>query len=276
MLRGGDALERLEKSPVANISNIIVCITIGGAMFAGSYDIVAGSKVASYIVMFILVCICFYVVKKGTASLGKISTVLLPFMIIFLLINGGLSLDFSKPLLSGQNSLACIYYAVMYVVFNTSNSGLLLAHMSKNLSKKQKARVSFASALVLSAILLLANILLLQNGAVCGEDMPLLAIFGGGGRVVMQIVLFLGCITTLFSLVFSLACSLRGLMRARLANILAVILPLIVSFAGFGFIVSQLYPLTSVLSALIIFDLFLLPFFKKPNKRIHCSGKDAK
>ncbi len=281
MLGYGDkAVDRLKKSKFSNVLNVLICIILSSAMFAGSYDLVSfsGGGVMPFLIMLIIIGICFHIVRNGLGSLEKANLILVPVM-IFVLFIGEILISANGDFIfsSSRFSFASVYYTIMYVVLNTSNSGVVLAHMGQGLSKKQKARVSFCSALVLSLILLMTNIILIKNPQCYIEDMPLLSLFAGWQKVIMQIVILFGCLTTLFSLIFALSNSLRGLIKKkRVANILSVAVPLLLSFVGFGRIVSYLYPISSVLGIFLICDLFLLSFFKQTYKSIHSARKHTK
>jgi len=279
LIQGDKAINRLENSHLANILNIVICLILSSAMLAGSIDLIsfAGNFISTLVLMLILAC-CFLIIKRGAKSLEKLNLLLVPLMVFILLV------CIMKIIFTGHLSLRNpsfsylgIFYSVMYVVLNTSNSGIVIAHMGKGLTRKQKVRVSFFSALVLCVILLLANTVLLQNEGVFAEDMPLLALFSGSQKVIMQVVILFGCVTTLFSLVYSVSLGLRGLFKSATSKFaLSVVFPLVVSFLGFGVIVTNFYPVTSVLGAYLLFDLFLLPFFKQTYQRIHNRGKNAK
>lgn len=279
LTHGQGAIERLKVSKFSNLINILICLTLSSAMFAGSIDLVSFTGIAfSCLVLFIILACCYYIIRNGIGSLEKLNLLLVPLMVVLLIVCVG------KLLVKGQLeagvysfSYVGIFYSIMYVFLNCSNSGLVIAHVGSGLTRKQKARVSFFSALVLCVILLLANIVLLENNTVFAEDMPLLALFAGGTKTVMQVVILFGCVTTLFSLVYSVSQSLRGLFKSRLmVYSLSVVVPLVISFLGFGPIVSYLYPVTSVLGIALLSDLFFVPFFKQTYKCIHARSKNAK
>jgi len=165
-----------------------------------------------------------------------------------------------------QNSLGGLsfFYCILYCVMNTANGGVMIAEFSSKLTSRQKTRVAFFSALALSALLMLANIVLLQNPTSFEFAMPILYLFDGFGRAVMTIMVFIGCLTTLLTLTYTLSSSMRGLCKSEiLIFFVSILLPLIFSLLGFNFIVEYLYPLASVLGIYILFDLFFQPLLKK-------------
>lgn len=278
MVMGQKALSRLQKSKISNAINIVMCIILSGAMFSGCYEILSFSgKVLSFAVMAVIILLCFHIIRHGLGFLERVNFVLVPIMVLAIVIfDVSMLCKGQFEPFSSKFSLASGLYAFAYVAFNTSNSGVLLAHLGKDLTKRQKARVSFFASLVLCLILLLSNIVLLENSESFNQEMPLLSLFEGPQRVVMQIVMLLGCVTTLYSLIFTLFNSLKGLVsNSKMCGFTTVALPLSLSLWGFGNIVSLLYPVSSVLALVLLFDLFFIPAFKQANKRVHNRGKNA-
>lgn len=276
---GERAVARLKTSKFSNILNILICVVLAAAMFAGSQElIVFTGPVIAILTITIIIFVCFYIIKHGLGSLEKANLILVPFMVVVLLISEILLLiKGGNQTITIPSNFLSLYYSVMYVILNTANSGVVLAHMGQSLNRKQKARVSFLSALVLGLILLVTNIVLLHSPESFSMDMPLLSLFSGGHKVLMQILILIGCTTTLFSIVFALSNSLRGLIKnEKVVQWLSVIFPFAVSFLGFGKIVAFFYPISSVLGVFLICDLFLLPFFKQAYKKIHSACKKAK
>lgn len=278
-LKNGDkAEEKLKKSKFSNIINFLICTILSSAMIAGCIELLSGlSLILKIVIMSAILIYCFVIIQKGLGSLEKANFVLVPIMIVVLL--SGLA--FAQHSSSGQfdNGFSSwgIFYCLLYVLLNTSNSCIVLAKIGRGLNEKQKARVSLISALALFVILLFANLVLLQNKDVFSQDMPLLFLFDRPWSFVMQAVILLGCVTTLFSLVFASSGSVRGLCRNNIfIGVISVILPLCISASGFGNIVSFLYPLTSVLAVFLLCDLFWIPFFKRAYTKIHSARKDAK
>lgn len=276
---GEKALTRLKNSKLSFFLNIIICLTLSSAMFAGCFESVAfAGNFFGFLIMAVVVGVSFYVTKHGLGVLEKINVILVPIIVIIILVCESPLLSF-KNLLDYSSSIkyAGLFYAIFYVVLNASNSGVLLAHLGGGLTKRQKARVSFFSALVLCLILFLTNSVMLSNSNAFGEDMPLLSLFTGSKRVLMQVVILFGCVTTLFSLVFTLSRSLGGLIKSGLIKgVVCVVTPFAISFLGFGSIVAYLYPISSVLGGALLIDLFLLPFFQQTYKAIHSRRKQTK
>ena len=137
--------------------------------------------------------------------------------------------------------------------------------------------MAFISALVLGIMLLLTNIVLFAYPALFNEEMPMLAILSSGSSAVITLVVFIGCLTTLLSIIYSASSSIRGMIENEYLNFaLSILLPLILSFWGFSNIVAYLYPLASVMGGVMLFLLFFIPPFKWGDKKIHPRCKNAK
>ena len=277
---GEEAKERLKNSKFSLIINFFICTILSAAMIAGCINLLSSFHVLIKIAIIGAILIyCVSVIRKGMGSLEKANLALVPVMIIVLIIALSISIKSSSGVFhkAGEYSAYSILYSILYVLLNTSNSCIVLAKVGSKMTDKQKVRVSFFSALALSLILLFANFVLLQNESVFGQDMPLLSLFKGRGAFIMQMIIMLGCVTTLFSLVLTNAESVRGLCnKTWFLGLVCLIIPLGISLCGFGNIVSLLYPLTSVLGVFLLCDLFMIPFFKRTYAKIHSRRKNAK
>lgn len=277
LTRGEKALEKLKNSKLSFVINLIICTIFSSAMFAGTNNLLNFDNfLINFLIFSAILLICFVIFKKGLKFLNKINYFFIPFMIIILLVLliDNLSLEkltFSQTSYGGLS----FFYSLLYCLLNSANGCVLIAKFSQELTRRQKARVSFLSALVLMLILLFANLVLLK--ASLDETMPMLSMLKGYQEVVMRVVIFIGCVTTLFSLVFTSSFSMRGLCNNEFLIFLAsLIMPLVCSLLGFDFIVTYLYPIASILGAILLVDLFFIPFFKRTDKKIHASGKYTK
>lgn len=273
-----DALNRLSKSKFSFYSNLILCLIFSSAMFAGISNTICNLNIFLSCFIFVLVLLMSFVVfKNGMGSLNKLNTIFIPLMILIFVINLWTVIDFKFVSIQNNNLGISFVYAILYVILNLSNGSVLICKLGQSLTQKQKARVAFYSALVLFLILLSTNIILLQNQSSLVHDMPLLSLFSGFQKFLMTIVVFIGCITTLFSLVYTSSFSMRGLCKNEfLIFLVSVLLPLVFSLLGFSFIVLYLYPLASILGGVILIDLFFIPFLKRTDKKIHSSSKNTK
>ncbi len=281
MLFGGEKIVKtLQKSRIAFALNLLLCIIFSSSMFAGVIDMTGGWNLTlSLAFLCILFLLCGFVSKRGISSLDRLNLFLVPFMIVVLcamigvLLAGGGKVALQSPAFGG----ASVFYAVLYTILNTSNSCLLYAKLGERLSAKQKTRVAFFSALVLAVMLTLVNIVLQKNPAVFGEDMPLLSLFGGAFGTVVSIAVMIGCLTTLFSLVYSCSSSMRGLCKNEFLIFgISVVLPFLLSFLGFGRIVAWLYPIASLVGLGVLLIVLFIPLFKRADKKIHSRRKHTK
>ena len=257
LIKGDKILFKLKKSKLFMILNIILCIIFTSAMFAGINNfLIFDNFFINFLIFSCILALCTLIFKKGTTFLNKLNFILIPVMlVIFLaLLSSKSSLNFQ--LQENSHSIWSPFYCVFYVVLNTSNSCVMLASLGEGLSRKQKARASFYSSLVLMLILLFVNIILLQHSSLISLDMPLLSLFNGWERTLLNIIIFIGCSTTLFSLIFSSSLTIRGLCNNEfLVFIISIVVPTILSLVGFGFIITYLYPLASIVGIFLLLNL---------------------
>ncbi len=278
--QGKRAEEKLARSKFSNIINIIICTILSSAMIAGCINLLSTFNIFVIIVaMIIILLYSLVILKRGLGSLEKANFLLVPVMVgvmfgSILLAQDGFDLN------SGffeEFSPWGIFYCFLYVILNMSNSCIVLARIGQNLTSKQKARVAFFSALALCVLLFFANFVLLQNKDVFSQDMPLLSLFEGKHSLLIRLVIMLGCVTTLFSLVYTSSSSVRGLCKNEMMTfVVCLVLPLAISLCGFGNIVSFLYPLSSVLAIFLLCDLFFISLFKRAYTKIHSCRKNTK
>lgn len=266
---GEKALKKLKNSKISFFLNIFLCLIFSSAMFAGIGNILTfENKFFNYFLFFFVLILCLFVFKKGIGGLNKLNLVFVPVMtVVFLL---AVVFSFKVKPIEVENSFGGLsfFYCLLYCVMNTANGGVMIAEFSSKLSQKQKTRVAFFSALVLSALLMLANIVLLQNPNSFESAMPILSLFVGGGKIVMSVMVFIGCLTTLLTLTYTLSSSIRGLCKSEILNLfVSMMLPLLFSLFGFDFIVEYLYPLASIFGVYILYDLFFHSVFKNGVKR---------
>ncbi len=279
LLSAGERVEKiLKESKFAFALNLIVCTIFSSSMFAGVTDMLGENRVLSVIFMAVILTFCWLISRRGISCLDKINLALVPFMfgtlcfmVASILVRGGVQI--SQTSFGG----ASVFYAFLYVLLNTANSCLLFGKLGTRLTARQKTRVAFVSALVLSVMLAFVNTALLINPQVLGESMPLLALFDGAFGVVVAIAILVGCLTTLFSLIYGCSSSMRGLCKNEIyIFLISVITPFAISFIGFGRIVQWLYPLASVLGAILLSTILFVPLFKRGNKKVHSPRKHTK
>lgn len=272
---GPRSIDKLNNSKFAFFINFAICLFFSAAMFAGIVKLLSfENKIISLAIFAFVLVLSFLVFKFGIGSLNKINIVLVPIMLILFV--GLLFSKFSLKNIQITSSFggASFIYSILYVFLNTANGGVLISSVAKNLNQKQKTQVAFFSALTLSVVLLIANVVLLLNPTSFDCAMPLVSIFSGSRHLIMTIVVFVGCLTTLLTLVYTLSTSLRGLCKNEyLIYFASVILPLLLSLFGFNFIVEYLYPIASVLGIYLLCELSFIPFFKRDNKKKHSASK---
>ena len=263
LVYGREGVKKLYSSKFFLILFVIVSLVFTSSMFAGTTATMKfnNSKI-NLLLITILLLICIIVSQKGIGFLANINTYLIPFVIVVLICcliknTGTQQVFFNGNILSGA------LFSLLYVVMNVSTSCLVLAEIGERLSKKKCFKISFFSALILAILLLFINFVLLGNEGCLSLSMPLLEISHGNVRIMMRVVIFLGCLTTLFSLIFTVSEILKRMgLKAVYIVLISVIFPFSTSFLGFGNIVSILYPIVSVLGIFMLIQIIPLSKIK--------------
>lgn len=257
---GSKAVLRLQSSKLFSFLCVLISLIFTSSMFAGVVNVLPSNVTVKVFVIFILILTCVVVIKKGAKSLASINNFLIPITIVCMLVVLFSNVEFASQVKIHQNGYAGLFFCFLYVVLNFSSSSVVISKLGEDLTKKQKACVSFVSSFVLSAFLVLTNLVLLNHPESLNADMPLVFVASGSLAVLIKLVIFSGCITTLFSLVWTTKLALERFgLKMRQIVVLAVVLPLSVSLLGFGSIVSFLYPFASIIGVGLLFCVFFLP-----------------
>lgn len=251
---GNKGMSKLNSSKFFLILSVVVSLVFTSSMFAGTTATMSFSLLPLDIFLILaLLIICIYVSQKGIKLLAKINTFLIPAAIVVLiccLINN----FSSQPGFINGSFFSGSFFSVLYVVMNVSTSCLVMGQLGEQMTKKSRLIVSFFSALILAVLLVFINYVILSNDGSINLSMPLLEISSGSIKILMRIVIFLGCLTTLLSLVYTISQALLKLGVYGVFNVfISVILPFCTSFMGFGNIVSILYPFVSVLGIFMLY-----------------------
>ena len=258
--QGNKSLSKLVQSKIFSLLCLFVSLIFTSSMFAGTLNVLPSSNILRILLMTIILFVCVIVARKGIKSLGYINGALIPmtiFCMAFVLLTNLEELSFPN---FNQNAFAGLLFTVLYAVLNFSISGVVIAKSGEQLTKKQKTFVSFVASFLLSSFLMLTNVILLSNPEAIRQDMPLVYISSGVANLFVSFVIFSGCITTLFSLVWTSRLALKRFgVSLNLSIVISVFLPLLLSMLGFGSIVSYLYPLASIVGIGILLLLFTFP-----------------
>ena len=263
ILRNGEVgIKKISSLKIFSVISVVVSMVFASSMFAGTLTILkTDNNFLNFVFALFLLLFCYVVSKKEIKSLAKINMVLIPFAVVALLFCVFSNLK-EVQVVYNQNFFAGGLFSFLYVFMNVSTSSIIIGQMGKQLSKKKRLLISLFSSIVLFVLLVLINTVLLGNKGYLSAQMPLLEMSEGEYQLMMKIVIFIGCLTTLLSLVFTISDSLKRLgVGGVISGFFAVFVPFCGSFFGFGKIVSILYPIVSVLGIVLIF-----PFFQKKDK----------
>ncbi len=257
---GERALDKLASSKLFSVICIIISLIFTASMFAGTINVLPENIFVRIAFGAALIGVCCYVARRGIPFLSKLNNFLIPLTLVSMLVVLLSNFSLPKAGLAGQNAFAGLFFTLLYSVLNFSMSSIVIAKSGIGMSKKEKVWASLISSLTLCSFLLLTNFVLLSHPESMQEAMPLVFIASGVCGHLIRFVVFSGCITTLFSLVFTTSESLKKLgCKGWGIYLIAIFFPCICSLFGFGTIVSFLYPFASVLGIFLLLILFFLP-----------------
>lgn len=250
---GKKGVQKFYSSKAFLIISVVVSLVFTSSMFAGTTATIStGIKWIDIFLIISLLIGCVIVSQKGVGLLAKINSYLIPFTIVVLFGCLTKNVGQSQSFVNGDFFSGSLF-SILYVVMNVSTSCLVMGMLGQDMTKKQILIVSFFASLILALLLTFINFVLLGNEGSLLLSMPLLEISSGKIYTLMRVVIFLGCLTTLISLVFTISQSLKKLGVFGFFNIfISVFFPFFASFLGFGQIVSVLYPIVSVLGIFLL------------------------
>lgn len=253
---GGKVLKHLENSKGMNLLIVFISLVFCSSMFAGIKNLFFYfPSWIYYLLQFFLIVCCIFVTMRGYKGLEKVNLFLMPITSILFLIVLVYGLTLSSDFSFQTNSWAGFLYSPLYVGLNTCMSGVIISNAGKGLSKKQTIYASLFSTVLLLIFLFLGNTVILQNGESIFSEMPFLSL--ASKNVFMfalcYFVILVGCFTTLISLCITLKSSFdKKVSKGIYSTLLAVFIPFLISSLGFSQIVSNLYPIASVLGIFIL------------------------
>jgi len=252
-----------KNSKILSIISLIITSIFSSAMFAGVNKlIVFKNNVLTLFLLSVVFLLCFLIFKNGFHALKKLNMILVPAIILTIVVLFCKYVKVQGFASESNFSFLAIVYGIFYSMLNIANGSFVLINLGIELSKKQKAQVSFISALVLALLLTAVNILLLQNPQITYAEMPLLEVLSGMDIAITSAVVMVGALTSLLSLIYTSSSIVRGLCKNEILTFfISVVVPYVASLLGFSYIITYLYPLASSLAIVLMGDIF----FKREN-----------
>lgn len=278
-LRKGKALSAyIQNNKFLNLLVLGITVVFGASMFAGIKNLFGYFGDASYYFLtVVLLLVSLLVTAKGIGGIEKANAILTPFLTILFFVVVVFAGSVSGAFQMKFSSFAGLLYCPLYVALNSSMSVFVLAKAGESLNKKQAFLASLFSAIILFVFLMLCNFVLLKNVDSFASEMPILYIVRNNKFmfILEYIVILVGCLTTLFSLLFTINNSLRNYLKNDVFCIFSsIFLPFAISVVGFSEIISLLYPICSIFGVFVI--LFSIFSLNKTDNIIHSKGKNAK
>ena len=269
----------------SNIAKYIILVSgliNVGSMIAGSYSVasVFGSKQVCVIIPFLVIVLCYFVVKNRYNALTKVNVIVVPIILVVIIVITSITCFNSNDIVVPIKNIFVTLFGgigsvVIYVFFNMLLLGVLLIQIGKEYSYKELRFSAVISSFVISVLILLISLsITLSGNDVFNSSVPLLqecinintyfAKFFG-------ICQLFGIFTTLISSAYLTSNILVDKVRNyKKCIIISLLVGLVVSILGFQNIVSYLYFLTGIMSIgfyVILFYDLLSKSFKRSNHK---------
>lgn len=230
----------------------VVCMLLfmftGGAMLAAAGEMWALTLPVFYareIGAAITLLICLAQQKNAGRIGAMMGKLLLPVLLLSLLLclrSSGEALK--TPAWTPAGACRALFSALGYSALNVTLSAGMICEAGRGKGKREKRRLSILCALMIGALMLLANGALLRHGEALDAALPVVALlraFGKEGFYLSAAVLYLAVMTTLTAQVKGLSALLPGKGKYRIA--LSGVLTVFASLLGFQGIVGAAYPI---------------------------------
>lgn len=258
------------KSNRFNIVEVINCI-INIFLLISFYIMVAGFSsyfkqeysISIYITSSIFAIVCYITLNNKIEAIIKISSVLVPIIIIFILNLGVKDLSYSIKQISNMNFLEnmlveSVISGTLYASYNSIILIPVLISLKKYINKKNIVLIGvFTSLIVILLSIFVYMILLKANVEIIEIDLPLIyvvKVFGKIYEYLYAAVIIISIFTSVISAGYSFLknCSKTQKKYNRLLIIMCVT-SIFVANIGFSELVNILYPIFGVLGIIQIY-----------------------
>lgn len=258
------------KSNRFNIVEIINCI-INIFLLISFYIMVAGFSsyfkqeysISIYITSSIFAIVCYITLNNKIEAIIKISSVLVPIIIIFILNLGVKDLSYSIKQISNMNFfenmlVESVISGILYASYNSIILIPVLISLKKYINKKNIVLIGvFTSLIVILLSIFVYMILLKANVEIIEIDLPLIYVVKVFGKIYEYLygaVIIISIFTSVISAGYSFLknCSKTQKKYNRLLIIMCVT-SIFVANIGFSELVNILYPIFGVLGIIQIY-----------------------
>lgn len=260
----------IEKGNKINIVKIIN-YTINIFLIISFYIMVAGFSsyfkqeynISIYITSTIFAVLCYITLSNNIDGIIKISSVLVPIIIIFILNLGSKNLSFSINQIVNMNFLEdrfieSVISSVLYASYNSIILIPVLISLKKYINNKNKIWIGFLTTLIITILSMFVYIILLKvNVNIMELDLPLIYIVKQFGKiyeytygVVIIISIFTSALSAGYSFLKNCTKTKKGYNELL---ILMCVTSIFIASIGFSELVNILYPIFGVLGIIQIY-----------------------
>lgn len=245
-------------------------ITSAGMLAGANYLFAKFFNVKYAIPSIVLSVICLCLLMGGINKIKIVANFIIPIMIAVIVINsiGNITPQNVNLEITNQNGVMAVYYGLLFGV-NNFVAALPVLFETK-LKTKGKLFVIFTICLII-----LLNILVFASNNF-STDMPMFELSSNVSKSFYYIY-FLTLVMALFSTLMICSYNMQNLLTKKksiYSAILVILINLIISTFGYGFIVKYLYVLSGIISGFYVILLIIMIIIKsiklsKNNKKIN-------
>ncbi len=226
-----------------NVLFLTSYMIVTSTMLAGAEECMSGiSETKLPVFGFLCAVAAALILKYGLNGIKKFNAAAVPVIIVFLI-----AVIFVKPENAVSNGdaaqPAAFYKPALYAFFNIVMSAGVLAALSRGTERKTRVSAAVISSVAVTALTVAVQIIIAKH-SVFDAPLPLLKIADSGiMRIFGIIAMLLAILTSLAGNAYPLVSAVETVVGDRTVASAAVFFcALLLSFAGFDFIVSYVYP----------------------------------
>ena len=231
------------------IASFYIMIAGFSAYFSQQFNV---NRVFSSIILLVL---CYFTFKKNVNRIIKISTILIPIIILILILFGVKNISNIINIKTSTNS-EWLFKAILYTSYNSITLIGLTGTMNKYLkNRKECIMVAFCSTAIICSLALIIFFLLINVKE--SVEIPMLYVakeFGGIYKYLYNIIILIAIFTTAISegYTFLENISKNSIKKYKTFNFILCISAIPISLLGFANLVNTIYPIFGVIGLIQI------------------------
>ena len=231
------------------LASFYIMIAGFSAYFSQQFNV---NRVFSSIILLVL---CYFTLKKNVNRIIKISTILIPIIILILILFGVKNINNITNIKTSTNS-EWLFKAILYTSYNSITLIGLTGTMNKYLkNRKECIMVAFCSTAIICSLALIIFFLLINVKE--SVEIPMLYVakeFGGIYKYLYNIIILIAIFTTAISegYTFLENISKNSIKKYKIFNFIMCISASPISLLGFANLVNTIYPIFGVIGLIQI------------------------